>query len=82
MLLDIEFELIEQDLAVDFGAVSIIHGGGEADPYTGSYEVIPKVTAQTMGTRGKLMAQDVNIEAIPYYAVSNTANGKTVIIGG
>jgi hypothetical protein len=52
----------------------------DADPYTGSYEVTPKVEAQTMPTAQKLMAQDVTIKAIPIYNVSNNSGGSTVYI--
>lgn len=52
----------------------------DADPYTGSYEVTPKVEAQTMPTAQKLMTQDVTIKAIPIYNVSNNSGGSTVYI--
>ena len=50
--------------------------------FTGSYEVTPKVEAQTLETKDKLMSEDVHIKSIPYYEVSNPQGGTTIIIGG
>lgn len=52
-----------------------------ADPYTGSYTVIPKTDAQTLPTAQKFMADDVSVLAIPYFETSNTDGGETVYIG-
>lgn len=52
------------------------------DNYVGPYEMTPKVTSQTLDTADKHLTDDVTIEAIPYYEVSNSHNGKTIIIGG
>ena len=49
--------------------------------YTGEYEVTPKVKMQTLGTKEKVMKNDVTIKEIPYAEVTNLANGKTVTIG-
>ncbi len=54
----------------------------EYDQYTGPYEVTPAVEAQTLNTTNRVMTQDVNIKEIPYYSVSNSAHGETIIIGG
>lgn len=53
-----------------------------ADIFTGSYEISPRVEAQTIPTADKRMTEDMTIKAIPYYEVSNNENGKTIIIGG
>lgn len=50
--------------------------------YSGSYEVTPRVDAQTLPTTDRHMVDDVTVQAIPYYEVSNLQKGKTVIIGG
>ena len=50
------------------------------ETYTGDYTVKPKVVAQVLPTANKSMKYDVDIQAIPYYEVSNIS-GKTVIIG-
>ena len=49
--------------------------------YEGEYKVTPKVTAQTLETENKLMAEDLTVKAIPYFEVSNLAGGSTVTIG-
>lgn len=56
-----------------------VYIGGE--PYTGEYEVTPEFERQTLGTRGKLMSNDVTVNAI---TVSRTSNdyGTTIYIGG
>lgn len=50
--------------------------------YTGTYEVIPKSTEQSLQTKYKYMSDDVSVHAIPYFEVGNTAGGNTVYIGG
>lgn len=50
------------------------------EEYTGPYEVTPKVEAQTLPTKGKLMRSDVEVQKIPYFETSNTAGGSTVYI--
>lgn len=52
--------------------------GGEV--YEGEYAVTPKVEAQTMPTKEKVMRDDVTIRAIPVFRVSNTSGGTTVYI--
>lgn len=49
--------------------------------YDGPYEVTPAVDKQIMPTDQKLMTDDMTINAIPYYDVSNTSGGSTVYIG-
>lgn len=51
-------------------------------PYTGEYEVTPKIEAQELKTANRHMKQDVTIHAIPYYEVDNEHNGQTIVIGG
>lgn len=50
--------------------------------YEGEYDVVPKIESQVMKTAGKHMREDVTVEAIPYYEVSNVYDGYTAIIGG
>lgn len=64
---------------LDFGEVT---EGGEYDLYTGSYEVVPKVTEQSLATHSKMCSADIHIQAIPYYEVENVNHGNTAIIGG
>lgn len=53
-----------------------------AGVYNGSYDVIPKIEAQTLYTKDKLMLDDVNIRSIPRADVSNVQGGVTITIGG
>ena len=52
------------------------------EPYSGSYEVRPKIEAQTLPTADRHMKEDLRVLEIPYFEVENTHEGKTVIIGG
>ena len=59
-----------------------IGGGTERPPeYDGEYVVTPKVNEQTMGTKDKVMTDDVTIKAIPFFNVGNASGGDTVYIG-
>lgn len=51
------------------------------DTYDGSYEVTPRVHAQTLETEGKKMADDVTVYEIPVTRTSNLQGGLTVLIG-
>ena len=53
----------------------------DVDPYTGSYEVTPMLTAQTMETKGLRMTDDVTVNPIPITGVTNPTGGLTVTIG-
>lgn len=60
------------------GHVSI---AGGYSTYSGEYEVVPKVGAETvLRTQGKLMADDVTVREIPIHRTSNES-GTTVYIG-
>lgn len=52
--------------------------GGEE--YQGAYEVTPKVEAQTMPTKNKVLIDDMTVNAIPIYKVTNSSGGTTVYI--
>ena len=49
-------------------------------PYTGEYEVTPRVEVQTLDTAGKVLAKDITVHAVPYYETSNEQDGWTVHI--
>lgn len=70
---DAAFESAEQGFALN-----ILTG----DIYRGAYEVTPKTTGQTLPTKSKVMADNVNVYAIPYFEVGNVSGGSTVYIGG
>jgi len=54
----------------------------EGTPYMGPYNFIPSVyNVQTGNTAGKVMTQDVTVQKIPQYEVSNPQGGLTLTIG-
>ena len=54
---------------------------GSMPAYEGPYEVTPDIRPQTLPSKSRCMAEDVRVNAIPKYEVSN-AYGTTIIIGG
>lgn len=83
----IETDIIEVDMTVgtDYQDVGMSIGAEytmiEGDPYEGTYEVTPRVYAQSLETEGKLMSDDVTIYEIPVTKTSNPHGGLTVLIG-
>lgn len=51
------------------------------DLYDGSYEVTPRLYAQSLDTDGKLMRDDVTVYEIPVTRTTNPHGGQTVLIG-
>lgn len=51
------------------------------EEYVGTYDVIPKTVPQVVQTANKHLSNDINVTAIPYYAVGNESGGNTVTIG-
>lgn len=79
MRVDVVFCESDMHLDVQFESVQVIDTGGE--PYEGAYAVTPKTTAQTLPTRGKRMAEDVVIDAIPErYGLITYDQHKTITI--
>lgn len=56
--------------------------GNSEETYAGPYSVEPLAAAQSLLTKGKLMADNVDIKAVSISRISNAAGGKTVNIGG
>lgn len=52
----------------------------EAPEYQGTYSIIPATSDQTIMTKGRLMKENVTVQEIPYFEVSNASNGVTVTI--
>ena len=74
----IAFELEERE-ALEFNFDVAVQGGGE--PYTGEYEVTPNFEVQELATKDKQMKDNVKIQSIPVYEVSNPTGGITLTIG-
>lgn len=54
----------------------------EGKKYEGEYDVTPSTyNDQVLATRNLVMTKDVTVRKIPQFEVSNTSNGKTLIIG-
>lgn len=62
------------------GEVYIVHDPDLLPEYTGVYEVVPRVEAQTLPTAEKYLERDVSIKAIPIYDVTNATGGTTIYI--
>ena len=56
--------------------------GSLAPPYAGEYEVVPRVSEQSLPTSDRRLDKDILVRAIPYHEVENTERGTTAIIGG
>ena len=67
-------------IEVQLQDVSLINVVGEK--YEGDYDVTPSTyNDKVMATRNLVMTKDVTVRKIPQFEVSNTAGGKTLIIG-
>lgn len=77
---DPEFVETSETFSADFGTIQTVTEFVGGDPYAGDYTVTPKVDAQTMPTKNKVMLDDVTIREIPIYEVSNNSGGRTVYI--
>lgn len=80
MKFNITFTEGKTSFTSDFGEIQTVteYVGGEL--YDGDYVVTPKVDSQTMPTKGKVMAEDVTVNPIPFFNVSNNSGGNTVYI--
>ena len=69
-----------QKFDVSFGEIQFIALPETKAVYAGSYEITPKITEQILDTKQKYMKDDLKINAVPCYDVSNPAGGSTVYI--
>lgn len=53
---------------------------GDATPYEGEYEILPMPEAQRLPTAKRYCTEDIRVRGIPFYEVSNTSGGTTIII--
>jgi hypothetical protein len=51
------------------------------ETYDGEYNVTPKVDSQTLNTKEKFMYDNLIVNGIPIFNVSNIGGGDTVYIG-
>lgn len=54
----------------------------EGKKYEGEYDITPSTyNDKVLATQNLVMTRDVTVRKIPQFEVSNTSNGKTLIIG-
>jgi hypothetical protein len=75
-----EFHEVDSAFPADFGEMQVVTDYTGA-LYEGDYVVTPQAEGQVLKTAQKLMRDDVTIEAIPFFEVSNNSGGTTVYIG-
>lgn len=89
MELNVKFDLLSAfevafdspEFTADFGTLYEI-SPADTEVYRGAYAVEPDFTEQVLGTKNKMLIDDVTVNAIEVQRVSNTSGGKTVYIGG
>lgn len=81
---DTSLKQLSIEKKIDSVKTRLIEGNKSSTPipeYGGEYVVIPKVEDQTLETENKVLKENVLVTAIPYFEVSNIADGITVYIG-
>ena len=63
------------------GSIATVYNSAGAK-YDGDYEVTPTVDGMELNTKDRYMVDDVKINAIPFFEVSNASGGNTVYIAG
>ena len=81
MRLQIKFRESDQRFKLRFGEIHTVTKVIGGQRYEGEYSVIPKVESQTIPTKNKVLTDDMKIESIPFFKVSNNSGGNTVYIG-
>lgn len=81
MRFKVDFAESCMSFGVRFSALQIVEQLKDAEKYTGPYVVIPHAhNEQTLETAQKLMTDNVTVQKVPFYDVSNTTGGTTVYI--
>ncbi len=75
--IDITMGATPAPIEADVGEITLV----DRETYSGSYEVTPSASQQTLDTDNKVLANDVVVKPIPYFETSNIS-GITVYIGG
>lgn len=73
-----DFNVGQQSFFTTFGTTTSVYS---AEIYKGEYTVIPKTSDQILKTKNLIMTDDLTVKEIPYYQVTNPADGETVYIG-
>lgn len=77
----IQFRSTHTGFSVRFDSIQTASIRENVEYYEGDYDVTPAVNSQTLDTAKKFMGDDVTVNPIPFFDVSNTAGGTTVYIG-
>ena len=80
-LLDVSFNETQSKLELDFGEIQQVAADGKYTLFQGEYAVTPTVDGTSVPTKDKLMEDDLTVNPIPYFDVSNTSGGTTIYIG-
>ena len=68
--------------AIEVQLQNVVLTSVEGKKYEGEYDITPSTyNDKVLATRNLVMTQDVTVRKIPQFEVSNTSNGKTLIIG-
>ena len=68
----------EKSFNAGFKDIQLVNVTPEA--YEGDYSIVPKVDAQVIPTKRKMMRDDLTVTAIPTYEVHNPTGGTTFYI--
>ena len=77
---DVSFKEAQPNFKAGFEEKIVIEVISEHETYDGNYSVTPTLEAQTLPTKEKVMSDDLVVEAVPVYEVSNNSGGITVYI--
>ena len=80
MILKVNFAENNSTIQADFGEIFEVINT-EVPYYEGAYTVTPSVSEQVLQTEKRIMREDLVVEEIPFYRVSNNKGGDTVTIG-
>ena len=70
----------EEEIVLSLGDSVII--GEDYEVYTGETDITPRLQErQVLETTGKLLQDDITVEEVPVYAVTNPSGGLTYYIG-
>ena len=68
--------------AIEVQLQNVVVTSVEGKQYEGEYDITPSTyNDKVLATQNLVMTKDVTVRKIPQFEVSNTSNGKTIIIG-
>ena len=77
----IKLRVAEPRIRLKIAPAQVVYTG-DGQPYEGVYDVVPRTYEPViLPTKDRLLREDVNVQKIPQYEVSNAAGGITLILG-